>query len=754
MAEETIYFEFKGGGKVGLQLFSSSNERFGLPALVKDDQKETFILLEGCEYEYKILRPGYQFKDSLSKALLYPDHFTDFNGRIRTGNYVGDFILQLEEKATAQTSKKRIQIRSYKINYDTEFRQMLSSIAERCSELVIRINSPVLAKMQPDPGSDVRTIAQRYSYLKSLIDSQTFQNSIQRIFHSPHEKLISENRSVQINSAQKITKKGLKSLAKGRNRVALPNGHPLRSTLESVPTRIQNPRKRPTKDTPENRFIKYILQDFSSFLRQVTKRIKNLGNNSLEFVGEDCVRLTGILDGYLSNPFFREIGEPRIFPLGSPVLQKKAGYRHVFRTWINFYFTGKLFWEGGEDFFETGEKDIATLYEYWLFFELLQLFSEMFNFEKDWEKKVIEADGSGLQLKLKSGKPLTIGGVLERKNRTLNVQFCYNRTYDHSLEYFEPGVWTRRMRPDYSLIIWPSELLLNEAENKELAVHLHFDSKYKVNDITGIIGDDDLDTEKERERKGIYKRADLLKMHAYRDAIKRTIGAFVLYPGTIGKKWPVYHELLPGIGAFAIRPDEGGASTGISALKTFLENTIDYLSNRSSHLESLSFYRQKILRKRDIPEIFFKLPETDSASGERSKPISDQTVLSGFIRNPEHWEWVLKNGLYNLRTSGRGAVEFDSELLKFDYLIFRGPNSALFPGLWERSRPGFRILLKDEIATTGYPVHDKMQDRYIVLDIQPAKIFDGLEWNLPSLENDIGAPYIISLPTVMKSIKA
>ena len=28
-----------------------------------------------------------------------------------------------------------------------------------------------------------------------------------------------------------------------------------------------------------------------------------------------------------------------------------------------------------------------------------------------------------------------------------------------------------------------------------------------------------------------YKRGDLLKMHTYNDAIRRTVGSYVLYPG-------------------------------------------------------------------------------------------------------------------------------------------------------------------------------------------------------------------------------
>ena len=49
-------------------------------------------------------------------------------------------------------------------------------------------------------------------------------------------------------------------------------------------------------------------------------------------------------------------------------------------------------------------------------------------------------------------------------------------------------------------------------------------------------------------------------MHTYNDAIRRTIGSYVLYPGesnlSDGKDtiFRLYDEILPGVGAFAIKP--------------------------------------------------------------------------------------------------------------------------------------------------------------------------------------------------------
>jgi predicted component of viral defense system (DUF524 family) len=93
-----------------------------------------------------------------------------------------------------------------------------------------------------------------------------------------------------------------------------------------------------------------------------------------------------------------------------------------------------------------------------------------------------------------------------------------------------------------------------DAEKLEQIVHIHFDAKYKVNQFLVNIESEteDLDLEKEEERKGNYKNADLLKMHAYKDAIRRTGGAYILYPGTEQKAFRGFHEIIPGLGALPL----------------------------------------------------------------------------------------------------------------------------------------------------------------------------------------------------------
>ena len=70
------------------------------------------------------------------------------------------------------------------------------------------------------------------------------------------------------------------------------------------------------------------------------------------------------------------------------------------------------------------------------------------------------------------------------------------------------------MRPDYTLSLWPGEITQEEAEKQELIVHIHFDAKYRLDKVLLDSNEYDVNEEKRQQELGVYKRADLLKMHA------------------------------------------------------------------------------------------------------------------------------------------------------------------------------------------------------------------------------------------------
>ena len=108
--------------------------------------------------------------------------------------------------------------------------------------------------------------------------------------------------------------------------------------------------------------------------------------------------------------------------------------------------------------------------------------------------------------------------------------------------------------------------------------------------LFGQTNANDADAESEE---GNYKRQDLLKMHDYRDAIKRSQGAYVLYPGrhVVAEKFKgFFHEILPGLGAFGVAPDENGAAQGLQPLEDFLDQVLAHLGDRTTAQERVSYH--------------------------------------------------------------------------------------------------------------------------------------------------------------------
>jgi hypothetical protein len=222
------------------------------------------------------------------------------------------------------------------------------------------------------------------------------------------------------------------------------------------------------------------------------------------------------------------------------------------------------------------------------------------------------------------------------------------------------------------------------AEELEKIVHIHFDSKYKVqqfsiqteveqsmidkdNDTSNTADTlDSLEKEKIDERKGIYKNADLLKMHAYKDAIRRTGGAYVLYPGTEKHNpYSGFHEIMPGLGAFAIRPTEG--ENGTSELSEFIDKIIIHFNNMASQQRRLS---------NNIYQIHSELPNPIHDPIPEYLIPHETHVIVAYYKSIEHLEWIQDRMKYNGRIGNvRGAMDLTPEFIGAQYILFHNENS-------------------------------------------------------------------------------
>jgi predicted component of viral defense system (DUF524 family) len=108
------------------------------------------------------------------------------------------------------------------------------------------------------------------------------------------------------------------------------------------------------------------------------------------------------------------------------------------------------------------------LYEYWLFFKLLDLFQSIFEIAPKDISDLIKETSDGLNLQIKQGKFTALHGVYDSGNRKLNIRFNYNRSFSGKKTYPNSGSWTTTLRPDYTLSFWPYVISETEAEKQEL----------------------------------------------------------------------------------------------------------------------------------------------------------------------------------------------------------------------------------------------------------------------------------------------
>lgn len=674
-----------------------------------------YQLVEGATYVYEFVGEQNgcrcQFEKESNIVHFHPNHdHHACEGTLTTGIYVGHLTLNVVDvDAKEQVGRVSMEIRSVKSDYIRDYRQMLDEIAEYYTDLVLQQGSPVTQQLEIDQNCSSQTLYQRFSFVRSLIDSESFSEAIHKIISNPVRKWTDANIERNIVGVRRLSRNNIRQIASGTDRIHLPAG--LRSglpeSLTSVPRTIDVEYKRDTTDNQENQFVKFVLRSFVNFCSDI-KGFTN-ANEQLKAEADQTIEQ---LYSHLDNQFFRQISLPTHLNMNSPVLQRKEGYREVLQAWLLFDLAAKLNWTGGDDVYDAGKKNVATLYEYWLFFKLLELVSEFFHIEPQAKSELVQMDDDCINLSLKQGKMRMVSGRQESFSRILNVAFYYNRIFKRKSADDDPihkaGSWTTTMRPDYTLSLWPGEISEEEAERQELIIHIHFDAKYRLEKVLleDAISDDntdaELDEEKQQQEMGIYKNADLLKMHAYKDAIRRTGGAYVLYPGTENKELRGFHEIVPGLGAFSIRP--GHWQDDSVYLKQFLAEVKAHLLDRTSDREKLSFYEYDVHRVENTSMVMNNMPEP---VGENRDFLPDETyVIVAYFKNQEHLDWILEHHLYNMRAGdAKGSIELDKEIMNARYLLLHSDDKVL--PLIRIRRKGPKVYTRKQLIKMGYPPYKK-----------------------------------------------
>jgi hypothetical protein len=423
-----------------------------------------------------------------------------------------------------------------------------------------------------------------------------------------------------------------------------------------------------------------------------------------------------------------------------------------------------LIWHGGDNVYDAGKKDIATLYEYWLFFALLDLLKEVFEIEPKSIAELIQYDKGQLSLNLKQGTAIAMKGVFKSPSRNLNIQFSYNRSFGGGKTFPDSGSYTTTLRPDYTLSIWPEEITeAKDAERTELITHIHFDAKYKVKNFYELISeskDEELTEEENIElikeeaeeiKKGTFKNQDLLKMHAYKDAIRRTGGAYVLYPGE-GKNDPFrgFHELIPGLGAFVIKPNKDDKDK--EHLKTFIRKVIANFIDRASQREHTAIKVYDIHQKSKLDSDTLNEPLPEYISNKKLIP-SETFVLVGYYKDDIHLSWIKDEGFYNVRYGDK--YDLSTNEIGAQYLLLYSQDQTESTLFFKLKSNGAKVYTKSELKKDLKYKTTPSQEMYLIYQLEEEyeKEFSNLNIDLSKLDGlgENKRPIAISIEKLMNS---
>jgi hypothetical protein len=595
---------------------------------------------------------------------------------------------------------------------------MLGDIARVMSEVVMERFAPTEQRFTPDYARDAATLYQRLAFLQNLIAGEVFEAAVGQVLGRPHRGWSSVHeqrppgRGVPGGSdvARQIVRAGPR----------LPSGLELPS---SWPAHFDVEKQEETLDTPPNRFVKFALERWRDVVVAIMNALRAEQHSSgpVERGIREASLLLLRLEGILYQPLFREVGDLTHFPAGDQVLQKREGYRELLRAYIEFEVASKLAWSGGEEVYGAGQRDVATLYEYWAFFQLVRIVATVCEVPFDLER-LVEVRPDGLAIDLHRGRDRVLVGGVSRLGRSLRVELWFNREFRKTSS--SGGTWSRSMRPDYSVRISAVAKEIS-GTNQPDDVWLHFDAKYRVDAVSEIVGADaqtitshdngDLAegigvAKVDAQGVGRAKASDLLKMHAYRDAIRRSAGAYVLYPGSEPKDFREYHEILPGLGAFALRPMPSGGVEGEAPLARFIQDVMVHVASQLTQHERSRYWESRSFAPSTRTEVHLR------AADFLPRPPADTLVLLGYMRGARHREWIRSKRLYNLRAGRRrGSVGLGSRELAADVVALYGDEFDDVE-LWQVSGEP-QILTREQMHAMDYP--SPRGDAYYCLPLTP-----------------------------------
>lgn len=249
-----------------------------------------------------------------------------------------------------------------------------------------------------------------------------------------------------------------------------------------APTEVWQRQPLETADTPENRFVRDFLRTLLALAERLPvqpwwPRLSTERQNLL-------LRLATLLRRAIMHPLFSEVGPMQRFPGSSQVMMRREGYRQMLALWHSFQHARHPLFGALQHAIDV--RDVATLYETWAFFTLVEEIGLIVDQVPSLQLSVVDSVGLEWQATASFG----IWGYL-----------VYNRRLrSYSVPLRPDFLWMRAGKPIVAL-----------------------DAKFRLERRM-------IDESADDSSEATARRADLYKMHTYRDALG-VRAAVIIYPG-------------------------------------------------------------------------------------------------------------------------------------------------------------------------------------------------------------------------------
>ena len=403
-----------------------------------------------------------------------------------------------------------------------EFDAMLRDLTESATALPFSAGETGAGRYAVSTAPRDEVLYHAFVYLRYILSDRAPEEvrllpALELILREPHRLWRSDRRDVRIEALTRVDAHTPLDLVTRTGTAVLPSslspsGAWLAERLNwSLPEVVSERKIRSTTDTPENRFVKAFIGQSRTIIGRMRSAVGSSPPNAFRRnVLRDCNRMEASLMPIARHSMWEEVGRMVRIPFSSTVLQRRRGYRRVLQHFSRIRLAPMipLDKEAMRDLLEL--KNIALLYELWTFFRIVH------------ELAVLEGPP------VRSGRPTSshfqtdfaAGGTFEWAS---GVRLVYNQHFSR---------WRKGPRHSYSVPLRP-DIALSIPDGPNAGLHL-FDAKFRVHGLAdvGFAGSDkDGDDDKAAERAGTFKRADIYKMHAYRDAIPDARSVWILYPG-------------------------------------------------------------------------------------------------------------------------------------------------------------------------------------------------------------------------------